>query len=124
MTSDAHAPEASASEPGADLSPQAVQIQTTVDSRDAAQGIARSLVGSHVAACVQIVGPITSVYRWQGDVTDDEEWLLLVKTTADGQEAAEQAIRSAHSYDVPEILVFPVVGGGADYLAWVAESTR
>ncbi len=98
-----------------------IQIVTTTDTRDLAEVIARALVADRLAACVQIVGPVTSVYHWQGKLETAEEWQLWIKTTRERFEAVEQAIRQRHSYSVPEILALPVVAGGGDYLQWLAE---
>ena len=70
---------------------------------------------------MQVVGPITSRYRWQGAVEEGREWQCLVKTTAEAYEAVEAAIREVHSYDEPEIIATPIVAGSAGYLAWVEQ---
>jgi len=99
-----------------------VQVQTTLDDRDAADAMARSLVDERLSACVQVLGPITSRYRWHGRVDVATEWLLLVKTTAARYPGAERRIRELHPYDEPEIVALPVTAGSAGYLRWVAES--
>lgn len=101
-----------------------LQVATTIDTAERAQELARRLVEQHLAACVQVVGPITSIYRWQGQVEQSQEWLCLIKTTAANYAALEAAIRALHPYDVPEIIATPVVAGNPDYLAWVAQETR
>jgi periplasmic divalent cation tolerance protein len=100
-----------------------VQVLTTMDGRDAAVSLAERLVGGRTAACVQVIGPIRSVYRWRGAVERAEEWLCVAKTTRRRYGDLERTIREAHPYDVPEITALPVVAGGADYLAWVAAET-
>jgi len=100
-----------------------LQVFCTTDDRDEADTIAEALVGAELAACVQIAGPITSVYRWQGEVERAEEWLLLAKTTPARYEALEAAIIEAHSYDVPEIVAVPIERGSAAYLEWLRTST-
>jgi periplasmic divalent cation tolerance protein len=100
-----------------------VQVLTTMDERDAAISLADRLVEGRTAACVQVIGPIRSVYRWRGSVERAEEWLCVAKTTRARYDDLERAIREGHPYDVPEISALPVVTGGADYLAWVAEQT-
>ena len=95
------------------------QVVTTIDSREDAERIARELVQRRLAACVQIVGPIRSIYRWQGKIETAEEWQCWAKTRRELYEPIEQAIRRLHSYDVPEILAIPIVVGSADYLAWL-----
>lgn len=98
-------------------------VLTTTDSSEKAETLARGAVEARVAACAQINGPVTSVYRWQGAIETDAEWQVLLKTTAARYEQLEAYIRSAHDYDTPEIIATPVVRGGADYLAWVTAET-
>jgi len=81
------------------------------------------LVAARHAACVQVVGPITSRYWWEGAVEVSEEWLCLAKTTADRYPALEAAIRQLHSYDEPEIVAVAVVAGSPSYLEWVLRET-
>jgi len=97
-------------------------VVTTVDSSEAAQGIADGLVADRLAACVNILPGVTSVYRWQGSVAVAEEWLLLIKTTAERQAACLAGLAALHPYDVPEAMVFDVAAGLPAYLAWVADS--
>jgi periplasmic divalent cation tolerance protein len=100
------------------------QVSTTTDSPEAAAELARSAVQARVAACGQVVGPIRSVYRWQGKIDNATEWLVLFKTTADRSAALVDHVRSAHTYEVPEIIVTPITGGNPAYLTWVREETR
>ncbi|WP_242454675.1 divalent-cation tolerance protein CutA [Bailinhaonella thermotolerans] len=100
-----------------------VQAQVAVDSRERAAELARSAVEARLAACVQVVGPIVSTYRWQGAVETAEEYLLLAKTRADLSEALAEHIRAAHPYDVPEIITVPIEHGLPDYLAWIDAET-
>jgi periplasmic divalent cation tolerance protein len=100
-----------------------VVITTTVDSEAAAQELAAALVEARLAACVQCV-PIRSVYRWKGAVESAAEYLLLAKTRAALADEATVFIRGRHSYELPEIVVTPVAGGLADYLAWIRSETR
>lgn len=97
-----------------------VQVQTTTERREEAEAIAGELVAQRLAACVQIVGPITSTYRWQGQVERADEWLLLIKTTGAMCERVEEAIRHLHPYEVPEIIALPIERGSEGYLGWVA----
>lgn len=101
-----------------------LQVATTIDSPERAQELARQLVERRLAACVQVVGPIASTYRWQDAVEQSQEWLCLIKTTAANYAALEAAIRALHPYDVPEIIATPVAAGNPDYLAWVEQETR
>lgn len=103
---------------------RALQVQTAVGSRADADRIAAALVAGRLAACVQVLAPMTSTYRWQGAVETAEEWLLLVKTTADRYPAVEAAIRSLHPYDEPEIVALPIVAGSTGYLGWIEAEVR
>lgn len=100
----------------------ALQVLCTTDSRDEAESIAEALVSERLAACAQIAGPITSIYRWEGEVERAEEWLLLVKTTTERFDEAEDAIRQMHSYDTPEIVALPIERGSEDYLRWLEDA--
>ncbi|MEV8534337.1 divalent-cation tolerance protein CutA [Streptomyces sp. NPDC051211] len=95
-------------------------VLTTVDSADAAAALARDAVESRSAACAQVSGPVTSVYRWKGEIETAQEWQVLLKTTAGAYPALEARLRAGHPYDTPEIIATPVTHGSADYLAWVA----
>jgi periplasmic divalent cation tolerance protein len=98
-----------------------VQIMTTLPGRAEAQLIAASLVDRRLAACVQVIGPIHSTYRWQGQVESAEEWLCLVKTAAEKYAAIERLLAELHPYDVPELIATPITAGGATYLKWLGE---
>jgi periplasmic divalent cation tolerance protein len=101
-----------------------LQITTAASSHDEADRIAAALVERRLAGCVQIIGPVHSVYRWQGAVEQAEEWLCLIKTSAALLAEVEEAIRSLHSYECPEIIATPIVAGSEGYLAWLGEQTR
>jgi periplasmic divalent cation tolerance protein len=109
--------------PGEQVMAEYVQVLTTVDSEEAGLQLGRSIVSARLAACVQIVGPIRSLYWWQGKVDDAREWQLLMKTTTERLPALEAHIKANHSYDTPEIIVTPIAGGSAEYLNWVSEET-
>ncbi|MBX3427371.1 MAG: divalent-cation tolerance protein CutA [Pirellulales bacterium] len=94
-------------------------VLATAPSAAEADAIAAALVERRLAACVQIVGPVASVYRWQGRVERAEERLLVVKTTAAAYPQVEAAIRELHSYQCPEIVALPIVAGSDDYLGWL-----
>jgi periplasmic divalent cation tolerance protein len=96
-----------------------LQVVSTTDQREIAERIATALVEDRLAACVQICGPITSIYRWQEKIERAEEWLLVAKTHRELFARVESAIRAHHNYEVPEILATPVVAGHADYLQWL-----
>jgi periplasmic divalent cation tolerance protein len=99
-----------------------LQVLTTTGSEQEAERIATALVERRLAACVQTAGPVTSRYRWQGQVEVEREWQCLAKTTAARYPEVEAAIRELHSYDEPEIVATPIVAGSAGYLAWLEES--
>jgi periplasmic divalent cation tolerance protein len=101
-----------------------VQVLTTVSSEEEARQISDLLLHGRLAACVQIVGPIESRYRWHGEVEHAREWHCLAKTEAGIYKEVEAAIRKAHSYEEPEILATPILDGSAGYLAWVSSETR
>jgi periplasmic divalent cation tolerance protein len=98
-------------------------VLTTTDAADKAEALARGAVEARVAACAQISGPVTSVYRWKGAVETAAEWQILFKTTADRYDGLESYLRRAHDYDTPEIIATPIVRGSAAYLRWVREET-
>lgn len=99
-------------------------VVTTIDSADAAAELARGIVEARLAACVQVIGPIRSFYRWEGSVHDEQEWQCWAKTNTDRVEALKDHIKKNHSYDVPEIIVVPIVDGSAEYLKWLTNETR
>jgi periplasmic divalent cation tolerance protein len=100
-----------------------IEIKTTTGSRDEAMIIAQYLVGKKLAACVQILGPITSIYRWRGKLETAQEWLCLIKTQQDLFDKTEAAIKKLHSYEIPEIIAVPIVKGSKEYLQWIHEET-
>jgi periplasmic divalent cation tolerance protein len=103
---------------------EAVVVLVTTGSADEGARIGRTLVSERLAACVNVVGPIRSIYRWEGAVEDAEEWLLVLKARAADFAALEARVRALHSYAVPEVLALPVYGGSAAYLAWLDEATK
>jgi periplasmic divalent cation tolerance protein len=98
-----------------------VQVQTTLERRADAERLAKALVERRLAACVQILGPIQSMYRWKGGLETAEEWLCLIKTRRDFYPRVEQAILELHPYEVPEIVVLPITTGSKTYLAWLED---
>ncbi len=98
-------------------------ILTTTGSHEEAGKIARALVERSLAACVNIVPRIESVYRWQGKVETAEEWLLLIKTQADLFERVRDAVKELHSYDLPECVMLEVSAGSQEYLDWIDKNT-
>jgi len=100
----------------------AIVVITTVGNEEQAFLIARELVARRLAACVNVLPGVRSVYRWQGKICRDGEHLLMVKTLESEREAVAAAIRELHSYELPEILSFPVGTGDERFLAWIADS--
>ena len=100
-----------------------VCVSGTAGSREEADELARMLVDRRLAACVQ-VGPVHSTYRWQGKVEQADEYAFRAKAPAALAGKTVAAIKEAHSYEVPEIIVTPIVGGDAAYLAWIWEECR
>ncbi|MFZ0817656.1 MAG: divalent-cation tolerance protein CutA [Candidatus Sulfotelmatobacter sp.] len=97
-------------------------VLTTAGSEEEAGRIARHLVEQRVAACVNIVQQITSIYRWQDKVEEAREWLLIVKTTAAAFGQVRAAITELHSYELPECICLTIEDGSTNYLQWIAES--
>ncbi|MBC7351340.1 MAG: divalent-cation tolerance protein CutA [Thermogutta sp.] len=100
-----------------------VQVFVTFPDRESAARVAQVLVAESLAGCVQIVGPIQSVYRWEGKIESAEEWLCLIKTPTSRYAQLEQRIRQMHSYQVPEIIAVPITAGSSDYLTWLSAAT-
>jgi periplasmic divalent cation tolerance protein len=99
-------------------------VLSTAGSQDEARKIAHHLVERQLAACVNIVPRIESIYRWKGKVETSEEWLLLIKTTAEKFPQVRDAIRQLHSYDFPECVAISIEDGSADYLEWISDSSE
>ncbi|WP_027928215.1 divalent-cation tolerance protein CutA [Amycolatopsis benzoatilytica] len=106
------------------MSADHVVVLTTVDSEAASRTIAASAVEARLAACAQVVGPITSVFRWEDEVQTATEWRIECKTPADRAGALEEFLKVRHPYDLPEVVVLPITGGSARYLAWLVAETR
>jgi periplasmic divalent cation tolerance protein len=100
-----------------------VQVVVAVDTEEHASDIARRLVDERLAACVQVGGPVTSTYRWQGEVETAREFLLVAKTREDRLPELTDRVRDLHPYDVPEITAVPIAGGLVDYLDWIRVET-
>lgn len=97
-------------------------VLTTTGSRDEAERLAHALVEQRLAACVNIIPGLTSVYRWKGQVESADEVLLLMKTTASNLQRLEDSLRSLHSYEVPEFLVLQPDSASEAYLQWLLDS--
>ena len=102
---------------------QACVVLVTTGSEAEAETIATALLEERLAACVNILSPIRSLYRWQGKIADDREWLLVIKTRAERFAAVEARVRGLHSYEVPEVIGLPLLAGAADYLDWILAET-
>jgi periplasmic divalent cation tolerance protein len=99
-------------------------VLTTVAAEADAAALARTLVDERLAACVNILASMTSVYRWKGQVEQDREQQIVIKTTSERLAALEARVRQLHSYELPEFLVLSAEGGSAAYLAWVEDAVR
>lgn len=96
----------------------------TAGSRDEAVRIGHVLVAEKLAACVNVLGPMTSVFEWQGEVQEDEEVAFLAKTRADLVETLAARVQALHSYECACVVALPVTGGNAPFLQWLGEQTR
>jgi periplasmic divalent cation tolerance protein len=105
------------------MSDDAIVVFMTAANGEEATRLADMLVGAHLAACVQILPEMESVYRWQGKIERQSEVLLLAKTTRAKFDDLESEVRALHSYDTPEIIAVPVITGSAPYLDWLNETT-
>ena len=101
-----------------------IQVVTTTERKEDAERIARALVEARLAACVQIVGPITSRYHWKGAIETAEEWQCVAKSREVLFAEIDEAIRGIHPYDVPEILALPIAAGSRAYLEWVGAELK
>ena len=100
-----------------------IQVVTTTDRSELAERIAQSLLESRAAGCVQVFGPVQSKYWWKGKIEEAEEWVCTIKARLANYGRVEALISEAHSYDVPEILAFPVQQGSRLYLEWLEVET-
>jgi len=101
-----------------------IAVLVTVGAREEAERIAEALVMERLAACVNVLGPITSIYHWQGQVERGQELLLIIKTRAALFGQLEARVKSLHSYQNPEVIALPISAGAAAYLDWLRGETR
>ncbi len=99
-----------------------LQVLTAAGSEEEAERISVALIEKRLAACVQVIGPVSSRYRWRGKVEREREWLCLAKTEAARYGEVEAAIRELHSYEEPEVVATPIVAGSRGYLEWVSHN--
>lgn len=100
-----------------------IVVFITVPSPEEGEKIAKALVEKRLAACVNIIHGLRSIYRWEGKICDDKELLLIAKTTKGLFKELEHEVKSLHSYNIPEIIALPIVNGSRDYLDWIDENT-
>ncbi len=103
--------------------PESLVVFVTCGSEEEALKIAHVLVEERLAACVNLMSPIRSIYRWEGKIWDEKEWLLIIKTQTARVEDVEKKVQSLHSYSLPEIIALPIVTGSPSYLNWLKEMT-
>jgi periplasmic divalent cation tolerance protein len=103
---------------------QAIVVLVTAASKQEAARIGRALVKAELAACVNVLPGIRSIFRWEGKVSEEREVLLIVKSRSDLFDRLATEVKRLHSYQVPEVIAFPIAYGAADYLAWIRKSTR
>ncbi|MCX5692733.1 MAG: divalent-cation tolerance protein CutA [Candidatus Omnitrophica bacterium] len=96
-----------------------IQVITTISDKSGAEKIAKALINKRLAACVQIAGPIKSIYRWKGKIETAKEWVCIIKTKKNLYEKVEAAIKKIHPYEVPEIIAVPIAAANKDYLKWI-----
>src|SRR5512135_1798946 len=99
-------------------------VLVTCGSEEEALKIANALVEEHLAACANIISPIRSIYRWEGKIWDEREWLLIIKTQSHLFETLEKKVKSLHSYSVPEIVSLSITDGSSPYLNWLEQMTE
>ena len=100
-----------------------IQVVTTVSKESDAEKISRVLMGKRLVACVQIMGPMKSVYRWKSKIEKTKEWICIIKTKKSLYKKVEKAIEAIHPYEVPEIIAISIADGSKGYLKWISEET-
>jgi periplasmic divalent cation tolerance protein len=106
------------------MTEECLHVLTTIDSEDGARSLQRVLLEHRAAACVQILGPISSLYWWKGQIEEAQEWLCLAKTRGSQYRRLDSLIKENHPYETPEIIAVPIIAGNEDYLRWIRTETR
>jgi len=101
-----------------------IVVFVTCGSEEEAVKISNALVEEKLAACVNLIPPIRSIYRWEGKIWDEKEWLLFIKTQRKKFDELEKKVKSLHSYTVPEIIALPIIEGSSSYFNWINENTK
>lgn len=101
-----------------------IQISTAVAKRSDAERIAKILSKKNLSACTQIIGPVTSIYKWKGKTKKSKEWLCIIKTESVHYKATEKTIKEIHPYKLPEIVAVPIVEGSREYLRWMLKQLK
>ena len=101
-----------------------IQVITTTEKKEDAERIAKTLVEKRLAACIQVVGPIKSIYQWKGNLETSEEWLCLIKSKKTIYFELEKFIKEMHPYETPEIIAMPIIEGSKDYMNWLDNELR
>ncbi len=100
-----------------------IVVLVTCGSEEEAVKISNALVEERLAACVNLISPVRSIYRWEEKIWDEKEWLLIIKTQKKRFQEIESKVKSLHSYSVPEIIAIPMIAGSSSYLDWLMEMT-
>ena len=96
-----------------------IQVFTTIDSKVRAETLAKTLLEKRIAGCIQIIGPITSIYWWNNKIEREKEWILLIKSREKNYKKIERTIKEIHPYQIPEIIAVPIISGSRNYLNWL-----
>jgi periplasmic divalent cation tolerance protein len=99
-------------------------VMSTINNREQAEQLARVLLDSRLVACINIAGPVVSLYHWQDEIARDEEYLLLMKTVTTEKQALIERVQELHPYEVPEVIVLPILDGAPSYLSWLDMSVH
>jgi len=96
-----------------------IQVFTTIDSKVRAETLAKTLLEKRIAGCIQIIGPITSIYWWNNKIEREKEWILLIKSREKNYKEIERTIKEIHPYQIPEIIAVPIISDSRNYLNWL-----